>query len=285
MEVDPSTPQINRQKNSQQQQQHQQQQLEQSYNSSDECNLKLSLSPQERIITTSATSPTTAKPNGTGPKIIKSIRPTGGSPCNGKPGLAKPQHIIEQQTNGDDYADVDLDNPFKSKPKLGFDSSQVSPLPSSANRVDLIDTVNMRSPTSPNPNAVQDEWETHKKRSSSTRKSPTSLNSPPPPLMQQQHLKEPVVNDLAPVPDVVVTQASPNLKQISSVVSSTTDISSVIDEQTNAQQNPQLQLLISSSSSNSSNTTSTSSLSSSNKDEKSSQAWVMPNIDFNSNDA
>ena len=62
-------------------------------------------------------------------------------------------------------------------------------------------------------------------------------------------------------------QVSPTLKQISSYVSSTTDISSALDEHSNTQQNPQLQLLISSSS-NSSNTTSTSSLSSSNKEDK-----------------
>ena len=246
MDIDPSTPLPNKQKlNSQQQQQN----FDHSFNSDENCNLKLSLSPTEKKQPGSPLSILNGggnKLNGHGPKIVKSIRPNGVSPS------ANIKSFKPQSINDSEYDD----NPFKSKPKVGMEFS-------SPPRNDIMDdvlTVNSRSPLSPNgnhnsDNMIHDEWESHKKRSSSSRKmnnqeSPTATNLAENEIQQKQQ------------------QTSPNLKQISSsFVSSTTDISSTLDDQSNGQQNPQLQLLISSSS-NSSNTASTSSISSSNKDDK-----------------
>jgi hypothetical protein len=245
MEVDPSTPVPNKQKLIS----HQfQQNFDRSYNSDDNCNLKLSLSPTEKkLLSPSSIVNGGNKLNGHGPKIVKSIRPNGVSP-NAK--TIKPQTISDGEYS---------DNPFMSKPKVGFEFN--SPPRNEINADEML-TVDSHSPLSPNSNdnMLHDEWESHKKRSSTTRKmnnheSPTAnLSETNIQVKQQQQQQQ-------------QPQTSPNLKQVSSFVSSTTDISSTLDDQSNGQQNPQLQLLISSSS-NSSNTTSTSSISSSNKDDK-----------------
>jgi hypothetical protein len=246
MDIDPSTPLPIKQKiSSHQQQQHHN--FDHSFNSDENCNLKLSLSPTEKKpLSPSSIVNGGNKLNGHGPKIVKSIRPNGGSPSSNTKALSKQQIISDSEY---------IENPFKSKPKVGleFDS------PPRNDIIGDVVTMDSRSPLSPNDiqnsdNMIPDEWESHKKRSSSSRKM-NNQESPTIGILAENDIQQ------------KQRQTSPNLKQVSSFVSSTTDISSAIDDQSNGQQNPQLQLLISSSS-NSSNTASTSSISSSNKDDK-----------------
>lgn len=247
MDIDPSTPLPIKQKLiSHQQQQQQHHSFDHSFNSDENCNLKLSLSPTEKKpLSPSSIVNSGNKLNGHGPKIVKSIRPNGVSPSSNTKAFSKQQIISDSEY---------IDNPFKSKPKVGleFDS------PPRNEMIGDAVTMDSRSPLSPNDiqnsdnNMIPDEWESHKKRSSSSRK---NQESPTMGILAENDMEQ------------KQRQTSPNLKQVSSFVSSTTDISSALDDQSNGQQNPQLQLLISSSS-NSSNTASTSSISSSNKDDK-----------------
>lgn len=153
MDIDPSTPLAARQKSNNTQHQ----QLEQSFNS-DEYNLKLSLSPTDKKLLSPTSVNSAAKLNSNGPKIVKSIRPNGGTSPACNKAVTKPQT--------DEYAE----NPFKSKPKMGFDAFNSPP------RSEMIEAANERSPISPpphnDPNSLaHDEWESHKKRTNAARKS------------------------------------------------------------------------------------------------------------------
>lgn len=200
MEVDPGTPLFNRQISSQQQQQ---------------------LQDQNQP----PTSPNSTKAKPPGAKIVKSIRPVGPRVVRPPPSSAETKPF-----ECDEFADI---NPFASKPKIGFDSA-TSSSSSISNDQNIQEDINpfqtrrtlARSPSPPSQNRestenLNDEWETHKKRTSSSahRKSSISVNTANQQIQNEQQNQQQQQQQ---------GSASPNTNQSSStsVVSSTTDLSS-----------------------------------------------------------
>lgn len=181
-----------------------------------------------------------AKPPISGAKIIKPIP---------RPKLTKPYVPQANDFNEDDFVNLD---PFKSKPKIGFESSSTSST--------SITSTNMNTNPSNddllNENQLSDEWETHKKKSPNNNRKSLTKTSP-------NH------EDTNSTHKTSQQETSPPTKQTSSVVSSNTDLSSSVSSSPpppeQNEQNPLLVLSATSTSSlSSANTNSTSSIANSN---------------------